>query len=256
MPDLVVVTPSRARPHNVDRLWTAMQKTCKADTRLLIGLDSDDETRPSYPRGPKYMRQDGLQGKVVEWINLLAVAAVLSPAPAVGHFGDDCLPRTDGWDEKILAALEKAPFAFGNDLSIERPPGSLCTHLFMRSEVFRTLGYFGPPSIQHMWVDLAWMAWGEAAGMTYLDEVVIEHLHFMEGKALYDASYHASRQQDRLEQDLRALWEYVRDGLNADIQKLRPGAGHVSPWEFLQASHVRGAPVPVPAGYEQLAGRR
>lgn len=251
MTDLVVVTPSRGRPQNVARLVEAMGKTRRAATQLVIGLDSDDPTILDYPSGPRYLIQDGMQRHVVQWINYLAMAA--QGASAIGHFGDDCLPLTDGWDVAVLEALEKTPFAFGNDLSIERPPGSLCTHLFMRGETHRQLGYFGPPSIQHMWVDLAWMCWGEIAGMTYLHDVIIEHLHFLEGKAGYDMSYQLSRKL--VDRDLAALWAYVRDDLNADIQKLKPGAPPVTGANFLRSTVDRGAPVPVPDEFVLLAGR-
>lgn len=246
MKDLIVVTPSRGRPQNAERLWQAMQDTCRADTELVIGLDEDEPSSELYPRGPRYVTRDGLQRKVVEWINALAMPR-LRNCTAIGHFGDDCVPRTDGWDERILEALETAPFAFGNDLSIERAAGSLCTHLFMRSATCKTLGYFGPPQIQHMWVDLAWMAWGEVAGMAYLDDVVIEHMHFLERKADLDWSYQLSR--SLVDDDLRHLWGYVRDGLNPDLEKLAPGHKQVSLADFGVACHMRGTPVPVPAEY-------
>lgn len=246
MKDLIVVTPSRGRPQNVERLWRAMEKTCRAGTELVIGLDQDDELRGQYLPGPSYVVRGGLERKVVAWINKLAMPR-LGNCKAIGHFGDDCVPRTDGWDERILEALEKTPFAFGNDLSIERPAGSLCTHLFMRSATCRNLGYFGPPQIQHMWVDLAWMAWGGAAGMTYLDDVIIEHMHFLENKADMDWSYKQSRQL--VDQDLAALWGYVRDRLNTDLEKLVPGHRHVGMAEFGVACDMRGTPIPVPVEF-------
>lgn len=255
MTDLTVVTPSRGRPQNVARLAEAMAKTCRADTKLIIGLDRDDPTRADYPKDVYYVTKDPADygRRVVKWINYLAMFAQPT-SRAVGHFGDDCLPQTEGWDVKVLEALDKTPFAYGNDLSIERPPGALCTHLFMRKDVLPTLGYFGPDTIQHMWIDLVWHQWGETAGITYLHEVIIEHLHFLEGKAAYDPSYHLSRQL--VEKDLQSLWEYVRDSLNFDLQKLVPGTAFVSGRDFLDNTIARGAPVPVPYGFEQLAGRR
>lgn len=247
--DLIVVTPSRSRPHNVERLWEAMSKTCRADTELVIGLDKSDPLLDSYPAGPQYVARSGLERRVVEWINILS-APRLGVTQAVGHFGDDCLPKTDGWDEMILEALGKRPLAYGNDMSIERPPGALATHVFMRSETCQALGYFGPPSIQHMWVDLTWMEWGAAAGMTYLDHCVIEHLHFLEQKAKVDASYVLSRQL--VDRDLIALYEYVRDGLNEDLQKIAPGTPFITVRDFVLRCNQRGTPIPVPPGFASL----
>jgi hypothetical protein len=218
MSELLVVTPSRARPHNVERLWEAMQETCRGDTTLLIGLDDDDETRTSYPAGPQYEVHPGMRHKVVGWINALAVPRA-GQYKAIGHFGDDCVPRTAGWDVTVMEALEKQPFAFGDDLErSQRPEGSLPTHIFMRSAIVRRLGYVGPPAMQHMWVDFAWMAWGAAAGMTYLPGVVIEHMHFTSGKAPVDGSYQFSRQF--ADTDLAGLQRYVAYRLDRDVAKI------------------------------------
>lgn len=255
MPDLLVVTPSRGRPQNMERLLEAMSRTCRAYTKLLIGIDSDDQSFERYPKaGVQYLVRDGLQRKVVQWINYLAaegldMAPSFSPYLAVGHFGDDCVPWTEGWDERILEALQKTPFAFGNDLSIERRPGALCTHLFMRTETLKALGHFGPPQIQHMWVDLAWMCWGEQAGMTYLDDVAIEHLHFLEHKADYDWSYQQSRQL--VDSDLKHLYDYVQRDLNNDLKKIVPDEQRrtITLLDFAAAAHLRGTPIPVPVEY-------
>lgn len=249
MSDLIVVTPSRSRPHNVERLWEAMEKTCRADTGLVIGLDKDDPLMGKYPPGPEYVLRGDLGNHIVEWINKLS-ASRLGKTQNIGHFGDDCVPRTDGWDEMVCEVLTKRPFAYGNDLSIERPPGALATHLFMTSKTCRRMGYFGPPQIQHMWVDLTWMEWMAAAGGTYLDNCVIEHMHFLEQKAPLDDSYARSRML--VDNDLVHLFEYVRDNLNDDLAKITKGAPHISVRDFWQRCNGRGTPIPVPPGFMSL----
>jgi hypothetical protein len=184
--DLLVAVPSRGRPQNIARLYEAMQVTCRADTQLLVGLDDDDPAGEYYPTGPDYEVRGGLR-QVVAWLNALVVPRT-GDYRAVGHIGDDNLPRTPGWDVKMLEALEKTPFAFGNDL-YPREPGSLCCHLFCRSNVVDALGYLGYPKLKHMFVDPIWMEWGKAAGITYLHEVIIEHMHYTVGKAVLDTTY-------------------------------------------------------------------
>ena len=220
MKDLLLVVPSRGRPQNIARLQDAMTATCRGDTTLIVGLDEDDPTRGDYPDGPGYEVRPGLRS-VVPWINELAVPQA-GNFRYTGHIGDDNVPLTDGWDVAIMEALEATPFAFGNDL-YPRAPGSLCCHVFTRSEVIARLGYFGPPSIRHMYVDVAWMAWGVKTGITYLDDVVLEHRHFTTGKAPADDSYAAS--QALIPSDLERWHEYCNSGqLNADIAKIDPAA--------------------------------
>jgi hypothetical protein len=156
--------------------------------------------------------------KVTAWTNYL-VAQNIDDYRAFGQVGDDNVFATPGWDTQIMEALEDTPFAFGNDQYPSRVPGTLCCHVFMRSEVVKTLGYFGPPSIAHMYVDVAWYAWGTACGITYLHDVLIPHLHYTTGAAPADATYQNSYAGTAA--DLQAWHAYCRSGqLNDDIRKL------------------------------------
>ena len=212
MKDLLLVVPSRGRPANLGRLWDAMQKTCRGDTTLLVGIDNDDPTWWVYPDGPEYVVENGLH-QVVAWINHLAVPRT-GEYRFIGTIGDDNVPLTDGWDVAMMTALEKTPFAFGNDLYPFRPPGALCCHVFCRSEVIDALGYFGPPVLRHAYVDDAWMAWGTACGITFREDVIIEHLHYTSG-APNDDTY--ARSLALMTADQAAFVTYCRDGLAADI---------------------------------------
>lgn len=220
MKDLLMVIPSRGRPHNIVRLWETMAATCKGDTTLLVGLDDDDPTRAAYPEGPQYVVRSGLR-QVVAWINELAIPHV-DEYKYIGHMGDDNVPRTDAWDVRIMESLEQTPFAFGNDL-YPREPGSLSCHVFARSEVIKALGYFGPPSIKHMYVDVVWMDWGNATGITYLDDVILEHMHYTAGKAPADESYVTST--SLIPSDFIKYNEYCADRLASDVEKIKRVTG-------------------------------
>jgi hypothetical protein len=218
MRPLGLLVPSR-RPRNTARLWESMKVTCTpGETTLIVGVDADDPARDQYPAGPAYVIQDGLR-YVTAWVNHLALMT-LGEFAVVGHIGDDNTCQTPGWDEAVMAATAAYPFAFCNDL-YPREPGSLCCHIFMRSEVVRKLGYFGPPEISHMYVDVAWMAWGRACGIRYLHEVLLPHHHYTLGAA-HDETY--ARSYARTAADLAAWHAYSRregpGGLNDDIAKL------------------------------------
>jgi hypothetical protein len=217
MRDMLIAVPSRGRPGSVDRLIQAMHSTCVLDTQLAVGLDADDEH--NYPRrdGVEYDVRDDLR-YVTSWNNAL-IAPRLKDYKYIGAgIGDDNLPRTRGWDYQVATALERQSFAFTNDL-YPREPGSLSCHMFMRREVVEKLGYAGPPSIAHMYVDVAWYAWGVACGMTYLGDVIIEHLHYTTSKSSGDATYDAS--QALIPSDMQNWHSYSQGGqLNEDIEKL------------------------------------
>ena len=218
MKDLLVAVPSRGRPQSLTRLRDAMAATCRGDTDLLVGLDDNDPAVPDYPPDVAYVIKPGLRF-VVAWLNALAVPET-GRYRFIGALGDDFVPRTVGWDLAVMEALEKAPFAYGNEMFPGRAPGESCCHIFCRSEVVKALGYLGPPAIRHMFVDNIWVQWGRAAGITYLDDVVIEHLHPAAGKAQMDKTYQASA---ALMGSDEAAWRaYCGDpeGLAADIATL------------------------------------
>lgn len=221
-----------------------MQATCQGETDLVVGLDSDDETIGEYPDGPGYEIRGDMQRQVVGWINALAMPRA-GKYRAIGHFGDDCIPRTPGWDRRVMQALGRKPLAFGDDLERDqRPEGSLPTHVFMLSRVARKLGYFGPPAMQHMYVDFAWMAWGDAAGITYLPDVIIEHMHFLGGKAPMDDSYRLSRQLTG--RDLAAMQGYAARRLRRDVAKICPRRRPYTEDDFYDLCMRRRLVVPRP----------
>jgi hypothetical protein len=212
---LAVLVPSRGRPGSIGRLAEAMAETCRGDTTLIVGLDNDDPTLHDYP--PDCETVILPPRRLVAWLNLLASPRA-DEYRYLGHIGDDNVPRTVGWDVRIMESLENNLFCFGNDLDPGRLPGSLSIHIFMRSEVVRKLGYMGPPQIQHMYVDPVWFAWGTATSIEFLDDVVLEHLHYSLGRSAMDASYEHST--GLIPQDCAAYNAYCRTGLNTDIVKL------------------------------------
>ena len=201
-----------------------MKATCRGDTTLLVGTDTDDPDLGAYQEYAatqdhplfQLVTKPDLHG-VVAWVNELAVPCA-DGYRFTGVLGDDNVPRTEGWDAAIMDALAATPFAFGNDL-YPRGPGSHPAHIFTRGEVVAALGYLGPPCLRHMFVDNCWLAWGQACGITYLHDVVIEHLHFTLGRSPHDATYQGA--ENAWDGD-KAAWDaYQTDGLAADIEKIR-----------------------------------
>jgi hypothetical protein len=117
-----------------------------------------------------------------------------------------------------MESLERNLFCFGDDLDPGRAKGSLSIHVFMRSEVVRKLGYMGPPTLRHMYVDPVWFAWGTATSIEFLGDVVLEHLHYSLGRSPLDESYQHST--GLIPTDCAAYNTYCRERMNKDILKL------------------------------------
>jgi hypothetical protein len=193
-----------------------MAETCTTDTELVLGLDDDDPTLDEYRAlDCEQVVAGGMRHRLVEWLNVMAAART---EDFIGHIGDDNVPRSIGWDARVLQSLDENEFCFGDDLDPGRPKGSLSIHIFMRRSVVDRLGYMGPPRIQHMYVDPVWFAWGKATSIEFLPEAILEHMHYSLGRSERDESYNHST--GLIPRDLRAYNAYCARGMNADIRRL------------------------------------
>ncbi len=195
MVEMVVLVPTRGRPHAAAELTRAYLETTNADTQLIFVIDDDDPTKDQYFAEPDLqtygigiLTQAG--GNLVAALNNAAEVVLGQLQPyAVANLGDDHRPRTYGWDEKYLDALHQlgTGIVYGDDL-FQR--SSLPTQVAMTADIPRTLGHMGWPALHHLYVDNYWLELGRTAGcLRYLPDVVVEHLHPHAGKAPWDDGY-------------------------------------------------------------------
>jgi hypothetical protein len=127
---------------------------------------------------------------------------------AVGFMGDDHLPRTVGWDTAYLEALRGmgTGFVYGNDLFQGE---AIATQVAMTTDIPLALGYMCPPEFDHLCVDVVWQDWGKAIDkLEYLGEVVVEHMHYLAGKAKVDEGYGAVNNSTVSGHDIAAYNHY------------------------------------------------
>lgn len=231
MPDLVVIVPSRQRPHTVADMAEAFVDTCDTDTRLIFAVDADDPTAGDYERAvDRLTTRAGLvgvrvqpTGSMVEALNATAnaVLATVEPAPrALGFMGDDHRPRTAGWDVAYLTALGALPgVVYGDD----RLQGArLPTQFAVSADVVRRLGHMAPPALTHLYVDNYWRDVGRAAGcITYLPDVVVEHVHPLAGAVQWDEGYRRVNDRAMYRRDEAAYRAYMAEHRDRDVLALR-----------------------------------
>jgi hypothetical protein len=228
MADLVVIVPSRGRPGSVDQLVAAFEETCAAATRLLFALDLDDPTRPEYEDAivaakPERVRLEYAAFYTTSMVGALnaAVEFIKFREPkAIGFMGDDHRPRTKGWDAAYLEALAARPgLVYGNDLVQGE---SLPTQVAMSADLVRALGHMAPPTLTHLYVDNYWLALGQAADcITYLPDVVVEHLHPSAGTAPVDDGYLRVNSMAMFSRDETAMTKYWETCSARDIAAAR-----------------------------------
>jgi hypothetical protein len=134
--------------------------------------------------------------------------------------GDDHRPRTVGWDQRFCECLSGGTgIVYGNDLLQSE---AMATAVAMTSNIVTALGYMAPTEMKHLCVDVVWKDWGVAIDrLTYLPDVVLEHLHPANGKAPMDAGYVDANSTERVQEDNAAYHRYRTGRFDADVVKLK-----------------------------------
>lgn len=210
---VLVVCPSRGRPDSVAALHECWTET-KAGADLVVCVDDDDPARDRYPSWVTV----GTPKRLGAWLNQIAVA-LADDYDIVALFGDDVRPRTEHWDLRVAEAMVPMGVVYGDDLIHGEANPS---HAFLDAEIVRRLGYMVPPGQIHLYFDNFWKALGDGLGtLTYLPDVILEHLHPHVGTADWDVTYRASNSREMYRHDSAAFDRYVREQLTTDLEKLR-----------------------------------
>ena len=239
MRDLLIIVPTRSRPDNFRRLVDAIELTCTGDYQVLACLDVDDAHNYAPIEGVWYLIKD--RQRFVAWTND-AARLHADEFRIIGAVGDDCVPRTKGWDRVVTETLAQlgTGLCYGNDLLQGEDLPTVC---FMTSDIVRTLGYMSPPALVHMYCDNFWLELGRGLdSIRYLPDVIIEHLHPSKGKSSSDVVYEAS--DALMDRDRLVFEDYMHYEFDGDLAKVKgifvqpprgssgPQIGPVSPRAF------------------------
>ena len=222
--DLLMVCPTRGRPQNARDLYTSWMATATGSSQLLFVVDDDDPQLGTYENQMAWMlNAQLLVGPRLRMVGSLNAAATSQGLQHkyVGFLGDDHRPRSISWDQRFMDVLAQSPasIAYGNDLLQGE---KMATAVAMTSDIVATLGYMVPPCLTHLCADLIWVEIGKALGtLTYLDNVILEHMHPANGKALNDAGYKEVNSGEMIKADSEAYYEYMASDFHLDVAKLR-----------------------------------
>lgn len=225
---ICVLCPSRGNPKAALEAYLSMAQTAsKPSTVFSVVVDADDPLLAEYVKAfepyqhPVVMTVPaGVGGNMNKALNWAAVEVVEGGAfDDIGFIGDDHRFRTVGWDHTVGDALSRSAIVYGNDLFQGR---NLPTQVFIRSEVVRALGWFGLPGCWHLYLDNAWKALGERLdSLEYLDEVVIEHMHPVVGKGVWDENHVRVNRPEVYEHDREVFEDWLINRSEADVAAVK-----------------------------------
>lgn len=217
--DLLVMVPTRGRKANCERLLAAFRETADPATDILFILDPDDTAYEGMEWGDAPRAVLDPRAYLSEKLNKTA-EAVADSYDALMWLGDDCVPRTPGWDRLMLAALEDiggSGWVYPDDKRRQDVP----EHWMVSSDVVRALGWFANPRLGHFYIDNSVAELGKRSGLIrYCPEAVIEHLHYSVSGARKDRLYSQTEKKFGTA-DLLAFRQWQADVLPLEVSVLR-----------------------------------
>lgn len=183
---------------------------------LLFGLDEDDAHNYERVSGALYDVNPRL--RLNGTLNLLALKNV-NDYEYIGFMGDDHRVRTKNWDIEIYQRIKetKNVVAYGNDLiQLDKLP----TAVLLDSNIIKTLGFMSPPVLTHLYLDNFWKELGtRLQTLRYFSDIIIEHMHFVAGKADKDEMYVEVNSKEMNKKDKTAFYKYLDTDFEQDIKK-------------------------------------
>jgi len=212
--DVLVIVPTRGRPDaSVEFHKEFLAKSMISD--LMFAIDEDDADSYSRIEGVLYEVNPrmGMNGT----LNYVATKYA-DKYKYIAFMGDDHRVRTFGWDIVMTEKIGSLGVAYGNDLIQGQ---ALPTAVLMSSNIINAIGYMAPPKQKHMYLDNFWLDLGtKLNAIHYLEDVIIEHLHFSVGKSDMDSSYQETNDSAIYNADKVAYDEYLSTQMDVDIEKI------------------------------------
>lgn len=218
---MAVIVPSRGRPGNIARLYKALHET-NAKVDLYVGIDADDPNVEDY----KALAREDLaivvsnqRERFGPTLNRIS-KEIYGDYDYLAWMGDDHLPRTKGWAQTYRSELDrlKIGIVYGNDLvqGINIP-----TQMGFSPKIVEILGYAVPDGFIHLFIDNYFLELGKAIdGVSYLEDVIVEHLHPCVGNAEQDLTYREANSPENWTNDQRRFHDYMSEELESDAYKI------------------------------------
>lgn len=216
----LVMLPCRGRPENIFRFIENFILNTTDNTKLIIGIDEDDidnhkKLFETHFDKIMVMKKFNLSEKLnFMWKN--------NPGYKYYTFlADDTIIHTKNWDNIFCDYIENNfdgdGIVFANDL---RNPKSedghlLPNHWTISASLLNVMEFFALPVCNHMWIDNFTLQLGLKLNcIKYMEDVLIEHKHFVNGDTIYQYS------QQFFDQDKISYENYLKTNFDDLIKNI------------------------------------
>ena len=206
MKAISILTPTRNRPNNCDRFIKSLYETTQytGTLELLFYVDSDDPAKDIYKEIEErwqnnFWRVEFVIGEPMSVSKSWNIIAKKSLGDIMIMGNDDLVYKTVRWDSKLMARLIELdnPYYlswFNDGINGNRH----CAFPVITREWYETLGYFSPGVFNFGYNDTWVYDIAKRVGkLNYMNEILVEHLHFSVGKSNMDDTYARNRTQEK-----------------------------------------------------------
>ena len=206
MKAISILTPTRNRPNNCDRFIKSLYETTQytGTLELLFYVDSDDPAKDIYKEIEErwqnnFWRVEFVIGEPMSVSKSWNIIAKKSLGDIMIMGNDDLVYKTVRWDSKLMAKLIELdnPYYltwFNDGINGNRH----CAFPVISREWYETLGYFSPGVFNFGYNDTWVYDIAKRVGkLNYMNEILVEHLHFSVGKSNMDDTYARNRSQEK-----------------------------------------------------------
>jgi len=206
MRKISLVTPTRGRPHWLERMWTSALTTADNQDAIEIVLICDDDDQSVKETHRRACDIGGsvelLQVPRGTLSNYWNQGTELAHASIYMQASDDIIFRSQSWDTLVLEAFAACPdnliFVHGRDGYQDQRLG---THGWLHRDWMDEVGYLVPPYFSSDYGD-TWLT--EVADRinrrVYLPDIFTEHMHFDIGKGPMDQTHKEREERGRIDQ--------------------------------------------------------
>ncbi len=206
-----ILTPTRNRPNNCQRFIKSIYNTAKnrGNIELFFYVDNDDPSLEAYKSLAKhcyeeyneFFKCDFTFDKPISVSKSWNIIAEKSTGYHLIMGNDDLIYRTPDWDTKLIQnlAIKYKEHTYWVSWFNDGINGARhCAFPIMSRDWYDELGYFAP-GVFHFGYNDTWVfdIAKRLNTTNYIDNILVEHMHFSKGKSEMDDTYARNRTQEQ-----------------------------------------------------------
>lgn len=232
MKKLLVVCPSRERPHRIMDMIKSMERTIDPDyTDLVVLLDKDDKTIGQYdnilPSWVKYRVYDRTNDETLTTEIINRAFKEFNNYEYYSVTNDDIVYKTKGWDKglskplKISSGQDDTMFnKYGKTSAMYMDPSVFPITSVIDGDIVRALGWLQYPELRHSCGDNIWYWIARRTDSSYTNPSYhTDHISPYFGLAEEDETFRKSNAHNNME-DHAIYKEWLKYKCGSDLRKV------------------------------------